>query len=144
MDYASIRKAIKLIITFPKGSYARKMDIQHVFKIISIHPSDHHNLVFKFNGLFYYDVTLPMGEGSACRIFEAFSTALQAIFDFHSVEGGLSVHYLDDFFFINITQGVSVSNTTVFVFGHRSTTSTGQENTSFTYNTFLGNNLGFP
>ena len=114
VDYVSIRKAIKLIMTFPKGSYTRKTDIQHAFKIIPIHPSDHHKLVFKFNGLYYYDITLPMGAGSACRIFEAFSTALQAIFDFHSVEGGLSVHYLDDFFFIDITKWASIANTTVF------------------------------
>ena len=114
VDYSSVGKAIKLIMSFPKGSYTRKTDIKHAFKIIPIHPSDHCKLVSKFNGLYYYDVTLPMGAGSACRIFEAFSTALQAIFAFHAVEGDLSVHYLDDFFFIDITKLASSANTTVF------------------------------
>jgi hypothetical protein len=114
VKYSSVQKAINLIMKFPKGSYTRKTDIQDAFKIIPIHPKDHHKLGFKFNNKFYYDITLPMGAGSACQIFESFSTALQAIYDYHAVQGGLSIHYLDDFFFIDLNYQYSLQNSRIF------------------------------
>ncbi|MCP4295847.1 MAG: hypothetical protein GY786_09595, partial [Proteobacteria bacterium] len=99
---------------FHRGAFTRKTDIQDAFKIIPIHPDDHHKLVFKFNNQYYYDITLPMGAASACQIFESFSTALQAIYDHFSIQGSLSTHYLDDFFFIDPTYLVSVRNSKIF------------------------------
>lgn len=114
VQYSSVQKAIKLIMKFPKGSFTRKTDIKDAFKIIPIHPDDHHKLGFMFNNKFYYDVTLPMGAGSACQIFEAFSTALQAIYDFDVQHGGLSTHYLDDLFFVDSTYSTSIQNSRLF------------------------------
>ena len=114
VKYTSVRKAIKLIMSFPKGSFTRKTDIQHAFKLIPIHPSDHHKLVIKFNGKYYIDLTLPMGAGSACQIFDSFSTALQAIYEYHVQHDGGAEHYLDDFFFVDITEKVSLSNAIIF------------------------------
>ena len=114
VQYANVNKAINLIMRFPRGSYTRKTDIKHAFKLIPIHPDDHHKLGLTLDGKYYYDVTLPMGASSACQIFEAFSTALQAIYDFHATQGGLSTHYLDDFFFIDITYAASIANEKIF------------------------------
>ncbi len=74
VQYSSVQKAITLIMKSPKGVFTRKTDIQDAFKIIPIHPDDHHKLGFKFRNKYYYDITLPMGAGSACQIFESFST----------------------------------------------------------------------
>ena len=106
VKYASLQKAMRLIMTLPRGALTRKSDIKSAFKIIPIHPDDHHKLGLYIFGKFYYDVTLAMGAASACQIFEAFSTALEAIHSFYSHE--LTLHYLDDFFFIS--WGIVMSN----------------------------------
>ena len=114
VQYSSVEKAIKLIMKFPKGSYTRKSDIQNAFKLIPIHPSDHHKLCIKFANRYYYDTTLPMGASSACQIFEEFATALQAIYDHYAESGGLSTHYLDDYFFVDRNKSNSLLNSTIF------------------------------
>ena len=69
VKYANIQKAMRLIMQFPKGAFTRKTDIKSAFKIIPIHPDDHHKLGLYIFGKFYYDVTLAMGAASACQIF---------------------------------------------------------------------------
>jgi len=107
VKYANIQKAMRLIMQFPKGAFTRK-----TFKIIPIHPDDHHKLGLYIFGKFYYDVTLAMGAASACQIFEAFSTALEAIHMFDFSEP--TVHYLDDFFFISPDLATSYLNKSLF------------------------------
>lgn len=112
VKYASVAKAIHLIMKLPKGAVTRKSDIKSAFKIIPIHPDDHHKLGLFIFGKYYYDVTLPMGAASACQIFEAFSTALEAIHCFDSEE--LTLHYLDDFFFITLNTCLAMQNKAAF------------------------------
>ena len=112
VQYANVQKAMRLIMQFPKGSFTRKTDIKSAFKIIPIHPDDHHKLGLYLFGKFYYDVTLVMGAASACQIFEEFSTALEAIHIFYS--GEPTLHYLDDFFFISPHLLASNSNKSSF------------------------------
>ena len=114
VKYSNVNKAIKLVMRFPKGSYTRKTDIKSAFKLIPIHPDDHNKLGIKFNGKYYYDTTLPMGAGSSCKIFEVFATALQAIYDYYADFGGLSTHYLDDFFFVDRNFKASAHNAKIF------------------------------
>ena len=99
VQYASVTKAIQLIMNHPKGSVTRKTDLKDAFKLIPVHPDDHFKLGMKVMGKYYYDVTLPMGCASACQIFEELSTALEAIHTFYTDQDTL--HYLDDFFFID-------------------------------------------
>ena len=76
-----------------------KSDIEDVFRIVSIHPLDHHLLGFHWRESFYYDMCLPMGASSSCQIFETLSCALQWIMENVFKAAGIS-HILDDFFFI--------------------------------------------
>ena len=75
-----------------------RSDIQNAFKLIPIRQADHELQGFEWQGSFYYDKTLVMGCSISCRIFEAFSSALQWIltdkFKITSV-----THILDDLFF---------------------------------------------
>ena len=57
-----------------------------------------------------------MGAASSCKIFEVFATALQAIYDHYAEFGGLSTHYLDDFFFVDRSFKASSHNAKVFDF----------------------------
>jgi hypothetical protein len=80
--------------------------------MIPVHPDDHHKLGIKVMGKYYYDVTLPMGCASACQIFEELSTALEAIHVFYTDQSTL--HYLDDFFFIDADTAVAQLNKSAF------------------------------
>ena len=65
-----------------------------------MHTSKYPLLGFTFEGNFYFDKSLPQGCGSSCRIFETFSSALQAIFE-HEVPESRCVHMI--YFFLAAT-----------------------------------------
>ena len=112
VNYSSVHVAIKMIMNHKKGVVTRKTDIKDAFKLIPVHPDDHWKLGLKLNGKYYYDVTLPMGCGSSCQIFEEFTTALEAIAK-HDIDQDMT-HYLDDFFFVDLTTHRAMENMTKF------------------------------
>ena len=99
VKYASVRDAIQILNKLPKGAYMAKCDIKDAYRLIPLHPSEYPKLGMQFHGKYYYDKFLPQGCGSSCRIFEEFSTALEAIFKFYN-PGAKSCHMLDDFLLI--------------------------------------------
>ena len=99
VKYASVRDAINILNELPSGAYMAKCDIKDAYRLIPLHPSEYPKLGMQFQGQYYYDKFLPQGCGSSCRIFEEFSTALEAIFKFYN-PGAKSVHMLDDFLHI--------------------------------------------
>ena len=76
-----------------------KSDIEDEFRLLPIHPYDHHLLGFTWEGKYYYDTCLSMGCSSSCQLFEKFSTAFHWI-----LKNRLGIveisHLLDDFFFV--------------------------------------------
>ena len=102
VKYASIQDAIEKILLVGSHCYMAKSDIKSAFRIIPIHPDDHHLLGMKWHGQYYYDRCLPMGASSSCAIFEKFSTALQWITE-KLIKDCYVVHVLDDFLFIGET-----------------------------------------
>ena len=82
VQYEGIGKVIDLVKSFGRKCLLAKCDIEDAFRIINIHPSDHHLLGFTWNNFYYYDRCLPMGASSSCQIFESFSCALQWIMEF--------------------------------------------------------------
>ena len=113
VQYSNIREAIRILSKMPKGAYSAKTDIEHAFKLIPIHISDQPRLGLKFQGQFYYDRTLPMGLSSACKIFEAFASALEHIFK-HYAHNAETLHYLDDFIFFGIDENTCKSYVQLF------------------------------
>ena len=96
VHYSSIDDAIQKIKRLGKGCYLVKLDIESAFKIVPVHPEDHHLLGFSWKGCYYFDKTLPMGLRSSCSIFEKISHAIEwAARDKARVEELL--HLLDDF-----------------------------------------------
>ena len=99
VEYQTIDDAIELIKRYGKGALLAKTDIEHGYKIIPIHPSDHELLGFAIGDNLYFDKTLPMGLSFACNLFERFSTAIHWIVNNKlSISG--CVHYLDDFLLV--------------------------------------------
>ena len=103
VKYSSIRDTVKTLEGLPTGAYLAKSDIKDAYRIIPVHPSEYPKLGMKFKGKYYYDKCLPQGCGSSCRIFEAFATALHAIFLYYNPTGVVQ-HLLDDFLFIALTK----------------------------------------
>ena len=99
VTYSTVNDAIYKLLHLPIGAYTAKSDIADAFRLVPIHPSEYPKLGFSFREKFYFDKNLPQGCASSCRIFETFSTALQAILEFYCPEVNC-VHMIDDFFFI--------------------------------------------
>ena len=97
VSYSSVGDAIRKLLALPTSSYTAKTDIADAFRLIPVHPHDYPKLGMCFRGKYYYDRCLPMGCGSSCKIFEAFSSALQAILEYY-IPTVQCVHMLDDFF----------------------------------------------
>ena len=91
-----------------------KTDVKSAFRIIPIHPADYSLLGLKWENLYYFDRTLPMGLSSSCAIFEAVSTALEWISIHHLGAKSVS-HILDDFLFIAPTKAQCTRDLSNFV-----------------------------
>ena len=113
VKYASIHDAISYLMNFPRASYMCKTDIRDAYKLIPVHASEYPKLGIYFQGRFYFQRTLPQGCSSSCAIFEMFATALEAIFKYYS-SGGAVVHFLDDFFFITVSEVMGCAHMRLF------------------------------
>ena len=95
--YHNVDQAINILCSVGIGAFLAKTDIKNAFRIIPVHPQDHHLLGFSWQNFFYYDRTLAMGLSASCQIIEAFSTSLQWISQsYFNIQHML--HILDDFF----------------------------------------------
>lgn len=103
VKYASVGDASKSIKLLGRGCFMAKTDVKSAFRIIPIHPADYSLLGMKWENLYYFDRTLPMGLSSSCSIFEAVSSALEWI-AVHQLGASSVLHILDDFLFIAPTK----------------------------------------
>ena len=99
VSYANIEDAIRFIKKAGHGCFLAKTDIQSAFRIIPINPKDYHLLGMKWDSLYYYDRSMPMGCYSSCWTFEILSTAVECIAR-HRLRIEFILHLLDDFLII--------------------------------------------
>ena len=97
--YASIDDAIRIIRRTGRGCALAKTDVKNAFRLIPVNPNDYDLLGIFWQDHFYYDKCLPMGCSSSCKIFEAFSSALEWIARYKLSTPGI-LHILDDFLII--------------------------------------------
>lgn len=104
VSYASVDDAVTQILRLGRGTMMAKVDIEHAYRNVPVHPGDRHLLGMSWRGKVFVDTVLPFGLRSAPKIFSAMADALQWIL----VQGGVSIciHYLDDF----LTMGPPNSN----------------------------------
>jgi len=101
--YASVGDASKSFKRLGRDCFMAKTDVKSGFRIVSIHPADYSLLGMKWENLYYFDRTLPMGLSSSCSIFEAVSSAPEWI-SVHQLRASSFLHILDDFLFIAPTK----------------------------------------
>ncbi len=75
--YVTVDMAIEQITKLGQGSRLAKIDIQHAYRIIPIHPQDRLLVGMQFEGRVFLDTTLPFGLRSAPKIFTAVADALK-------------------------------------------------------------------
>jgi len=74
-----------------------KLDIKAAFQNIPVNPSDWELLGMKWQGLYFFDMVLPFGLGSAPFLFDQFYSALEWIIQ-KKLHIPKVIHILDDFF----------------------------------------------
>ena len=92
--YPSIDDALRLICHIGPGAQLIKIDLRDIYRVVPVHPNDHHLLAVTWEGDVYVDRSLPFGLRSALKIFTAVADAMAwALFSrrIHFI-----LHYLDD------------------------------------------------
>ena len=93
--YISTDDAVEKAMELGKGALLAKVDVEHAYRNIPVHPDDRSLIAMTWKEKIYVDTVLPFGLRSAPKIFSAVADALEWIL----LEQGISVclHYLDDF-----------------------------------------------
>ena len=91
--------ATNAIKKFGRGCFLVKLDVEAAYKQVAVHPDDRHLLGFTWEGKYYFELSLPFGLRSSCRIWEWFATALHFFFE-KLLDVPVVVHYIDDFLFV--------------------------------------------
>ncbi len=90
-----------------------KSDLEHAFKILPVHPNDVPKMGMYWDSSFWYDLTLAMGCRTSCRIFKAFSSAVDWILvqKFHIKH----LHHILDYFLI-VSKHQSITQKQLHIF----------------------------
>ena len=97
LSYASLDDAVGLLAQMGPGAQLLKIDLKDAFRIIPVHPQDHHLLGISWRGGTYVDQSLPIGLRSAPKLFTAVADAVAWIL--YTKGARCFLHYLDDFLF---------------------------------------------
>jgi hypothetical protein len=95
ITYAKVDDAVKLILQLGLGTELVKLDLKSAYRIVPIHPEDHHLMAVSWRGRTYVDHALPFGLRSAPKIFSAVADTISWALNCAGIRHQL--HYLDDF-----------------------------------------------
>ena len=112
ISYASIDQAIQHILRLGRGAELVKLDLKNAYRMVPIHPQDHHLLAIEWEGSIYVDRALPFGLRSAPKIFSAVADMVTWVL--HCAGVRHLIHYLDDFLLMgspNSREGVEALTT---------------------------------
>ena len=97
LRYATVQDALQFITVLGRGTCLIKVDLKSAYRIVPVHPDDHHLLGVCWQEQTYMDLALPFGLRSAQKLFTAVADAL----GWALMQAGapLHIHYLDDYLF---------------------------------------------
>ncbi len=117
MTYAKVDDAVQLIMQLGVRTQLVKLDLKNAYRIVPIHPQDHHLLAIEWEGKTYVDRALPFGLRSAPKIFSAVADMIAWALHCAGVQHQL--HYLDDFLLLgapDTEEGATVLSIALEVF----------------------------
>ena len=112
LRYATLDNAVQLVSRLGRGTQLVKMDLRDAYRLIPIHPADHHLLAVTWHGETFVDRSLPFGLRSAPKLFTAVADALAWALFRRGIR--LFLHYLDDFLFIGAPESSEASNAKIW------------------------------
>lgn len=71
IQYSSMDEAVGIILSMGQGTQLVKIDLKDAYRMVPVHPDDHHLLGISWGGSVYIDRCLPFGLRSALKIFSA-------------------------------------------------------------------------
>lgn len=86
---------------FDRGliAWLTKLDVEAAYKQVPVRPEDWPLLGSRWDGKYYYELSLPFGLKSSGFLWELYAAALHYFFA-HHLGIPLVIHYVDDFLFI--------------------------------------------
>ena len=93
--FATVDMAMRKITDLGRGTKLAKVDIEHAYRNVPVHPDDRPMLGMMWGERVYVDTVLPFGLRSAPKIFSSLSDCLEWILIRKGVSGVMD--YLDDF-----------------------------------------------
>ena len=102
--YQSFDVAVQLVASQGTGAFTAKEDFKLAFHNVPMQYQDLNLLGIKVQGQFFTDCALPFGTFVSCVIFEDISTLIHWIAERRA--GHKCIHYLDDFFMVNMYASV--------------------------------------
>ena len=69
LTYITVNSAIQCIQQLGQGTLLTKIDVKSAFRLLPVHPSDHHLLAMEWDRNLYIDTCLPFGLRSAPKLF---------------------------------------------------------------------------
>ncbi len=116
LQYSSVDNAVQFITSLGQGTQLVKLDLKDAYRILPIHPQDHHLPGIRWQDQIYIDRSLPFGLRSAPKIFSAFADMVAWCIHCQGVH--FLMHYLDDFLILGApgTQEAAVALDTVQYF----------------------------
>lgn len=95
----SFDQAMEAVVQQGRGCYLIKLDVEAAYKQVPVRKQDWHLIGFTWLDKYYFELALPFGLRSSCRLWELYATALHYFFQHHlGIE--CVVHYVDDFLFV--------------------------------------------
>ena len=111
VSYAGLDEAISLLHTMGPGAWMAKLDLQHAYRKVPVHPDDHPLLGMFWRNDIYLDNCLPFGLRSAPKIFSAMADALMWIMLQQGVTAGIHFIWRTSFLLVPLKQLASISFT---------------------------------
>ena len=93
LRYASVEDVCKMVMEVGRGACIYKRDLRHAYRQLPIDPGDYRYLGYYWEGHYYHDTVLVMGQrnaGMAC------ARTTDAVCFIHETEGHRATNYLDD------------------------------------------------
>ena len=101
--YTKFDDAVDIVRTLGRGASVGKVDIKHAFRLCPVRPDQWPLLCYRWRGFYFVDTRLSFGSRSSPAIFNTFADILAWIFC-NIMAIAWIIHYLDDYFFANVTQ----------------------------------------
>ena len=94
LRYASVEEVCQMVLKVGQGALIYKRDLRHAYRQLPVDPGDYRYLGYFWEGSYYHDKVLVMGQrnaGMSC------TRTTDAVVYIHRSEGHNATNYLDDF-----------------------------------------------